>query len=209
MQCVACNDRGWVESQYHGISSCPLCKGRKSSNGGYDQDAIWLKLNDLSNVSLDRQLSDDLEKTNFGNIIAHFVFDRNVTPQGNLFEDTMRVSPTSKVTKLSNDQILSKGYALEPDGKVKTVNDIPVGPVYDRLMKWGGADGHSIWDMKEPIEVDPNRKGNPLFMDNNLMAIRVKFNDDAEKLIVQSAFITLKQSLIFSDVGKILNWRFT
>lgn len=208
MQCRICNNRGWVETRFHGPSICPLCKAQKEENEGYSQDAIWTKLINLRDVNLGKQLNEDMENVDISNIIAHFVFDRNVTPQGNLYKDLMGLSPLNKATKLSNDQLLARGYIITQDGKIKTVNDIPVGLIYDCLMKWGGPKDYLAWDMKQPIEIDPSRKGNPLFMDDNLLAIRVKFKDDTDKLTITNAFLTLKDMLTSNDIGTIINWTF-
>lgn len=209
MVCIACKGHGWVDSQFHGPRVCPVCKGQGRTGDGYDQDDIWRKLTGDRNVDLEQRLAQDIEEVDISSIIAHFVFDRLITPQGNLYIKLMwPLLSVAKESALSRDQLIANGYVVQEDGKVQTVNDLPVGRIYDHLMQWGGPSTYSAWEMMVPIEVDPNRKGNPLFMDNNLLAIRVRFKKEAKgDPIVNEAFLALEHQLSSNDVGKIVNWK--
>jgi hypothetical protein len=218
MQCIACDGRGWVDSKYHGPSVCPLCKGKpvagdisgaSNTSNTYDQVAIWSKLTNDRNANLELKLLEDLEKVDVSNIVAHFVFDRIVTPQGNLYDSMMSATLSHTPPKLSSDQLISRGYVVQQDGKVQTVNDLPVGPLYNHLIQWAGIESYHDWKMACPIEIDLNRKGNPLFMDDNFVAIRVKFKQEAkENLVIYDSFMSLHSQLLCHDIGDIKNWAF-
>lgn len=196
MKCPACDGRCWVDSQHKGPSICPVCNGKghvaetstlkKDTPGKYNQDAIWTELvkdtGSTFDEVLDRALSvleskEVKECTISYPFIVHLLFDKNVTPQGNLIFDQVRLGQLSTGQanrKLDADRLKARGYSVLPTGDVQAVNDVPVGPLYNTLMVWG-RDMHDQWGMADPIVVDVNRKGNPFFMDNNMVAFQVKY----------------------------------
>ena len=199
MKCPACDGRCWVDSPSKGPSICPVCKGTGSivkpaiqtsdDKGVYDQDAIWTELTNHPPVDFDVELSNAMKVLDSPAVkeaeppysfIVHLLFNSNVTPHGNLILDQVRrgqLQTGSAQERLSEDHLRARGYSLVSDGKVQTVKDIPVGPIYNVLVEWL-VDGLADWNMAtDPVAIDVNRKGNPLFMDNNMVAFCATYKD--------------------------------
>jgi hypothetical protein len=104
--------------------------------------------------------------------IVHLAFDRRITPTGSLLTSILSDG------RMIDDPIklAAMGYAVR-DGKVLLVDDMPVGSVYPLLQYWGGERQHRRWHLAGPIEVDPHRNGNPLMMDENLVAFGATWQD--------------------------------
>lgn len=191
MKCHGCDGKGWVDSKHKGPCQCPICKGvgqvskpSTSPPGAkipvvpankYDQDAIWTNLREELPGKFEEKFKQQADRLvakvkddKPHEIILHLLFDTPITPQGNLIfhhlqQQTITGPPASK---LSRDEILSRGYVPNKDGGVVTYCGIPVGPVYDAMYHW--------LDNCEDLlvaKLDPNRKGDPLFCDEDMMAI--------------------------------------
>ena len=106
--------------------------------------------------------------------IVHLLFDRPVTPRGGLLAEIAQVNGHLKVNA---DRLRSMGYAVE-DGKVKMVDNVPVGEIYNLLQYWGGVKQHKRWHLAEPVRVNPSRNGDPCFMDEAMVAFGAVWKDD-------------------------------
>jgi hypothetical protein len=195
MICPGCNGKRWVDSQHRGPTKCPVCEGDGSiqdhvvsevSKNRYNQSAIWTEIIKGAPVRFAEKLDEEIKNITMSpvpKIIVHLLTDNILTPHGNLIYEQLRMATISghaPIERLSNDQIISRGYVLGDDGKVKTVDDIPVGKFYFDLRSWG-IDEYKENGMSEPITVDVNRKGSPLFMDNNMIAFMALF-EGTEKI---------------------------
>ncbi len=179
-----------MDSKVIGPTLCPICKG----DGGhgaekpdeqktiYDQDAIWIELRKGNHERFGEILEKELKKISGlkegkDEILVHFLFDRDVTPQGNIiFHHLIRTTITGeKVSELSSDEIEARNYCADEHGKIRTWMEVPVSP--------------AMWGFIETIEndkrvcifkLDANRKGNPLFCDENMLAFSVVFQSEAD-----------------------------
>lgn len=193
MICPGCNGKRWVDSQHKGPTTCPVCNGsgsieetKSESNlkPKYDQDRIWTSM--LGDAPRPFAQTLELELEQFIKpdplpdpikIIVHLLFDFPITPQGNLIYEQLRratISGHEPHQRLNEDQLVARGYVPTEDGKVMTVDDIPVGPFYLKLDDWGVC-LFKKWCMSEPITIDTNRKGNPLFMDGDMVAFMASY----------------------------------
>jgi len=190
MKCPGCDGRCWVDSQHKGPSVCPVCKGLGSiakrlppvhdKEKVYDQDATWTELTRDTPLDFGEALDSAIKVLDHPDLkasdtpysfIVHLLFDKNVTPQGNLILEqvrlgSLRTGQTRK--KLSPEHLRAKGYCVLPEGGVQAINDVPVGRFYNILVKWG---------MARSIVIDVNRKGNPYFMDGNMVAFGVTYGE--------------------------------
>lgn len=175
MYCNGCAGKGWVDSKVIGPTLCPVCKGvgmKKVEETAYDQDAVWLKLRDGTHKGIEDILDRESESIeNWGkdhnDILVHLLFNRSVTPHGNIIFYHLQHSTITggKVPKLSSDEIVSRNYCTDEDGKIRTWKSVPVSPAIWDLMRMLGSDERLItWSL------DANRKGNPLFCDENMLA---------------------------------------
>ena len=133
----------------------------------YDQTKVWRELvqrarevggdpPDISNVAL--AAADGIRpffKTTPLSTIVHIVFDKNVVPQGGILYQAAQFDGRMKNT---SDQLEALGYSME-DGKVKLVDDMPVGPVYGAIEYWGGEKQHPRWHLVRPVTINPSRNG--------------------------------------------------
>lgn len=199
MKCHGCEGKGWIELKNKAVV-CPICNGttkplkrftNKEPNKSklkYDQDVIWTELRENIPNKVEERLAmecADLREKAKGHgtvsVIVHLLFDRNVTPMGNVILHHLRRETISDQPdrKLSEDELKAKGYFLDNDGKIETINGIPIGKGYWILKKWGKAwsEPHGKLRNKETwifdVELDPNRKGNPLFIDDNMAAFKI------------------------------------
>ena len=78
---------------------------------------------------------------------------------------------------MSEERLTQLGYAVDGDGHLVTAGDVPVGPLYQILQYWGGEKQHHRWHLKYPIELNPSRNGDPLFMDQNMVAFEAQWKD--------------------------------
>ena len=199
MCCHGCAGRGWVDSKVIGPTLCPVCKGdgfskTKESKSAYDQDSIWINLkknipNSLcEKIKLDAVgIDKEIEKGKSCDIAIHFLFDKSISPQGNLiFHHLQHQTITGpRQARLSRDQIIARGYDVDENGEIRTWNDVPVSPALFGLVKWC-KDNESIHSFK----IDANRKGNPCFCDDNMLAI----------------VINLRKPNVFDTVDKMLSF---
>jgi hypothetical protein len=183
MYCNGCAGRGWVDSKVIGPTLCPVCKGDGMKNSKepieqeatYDQDAIWINLKKNIPVSLCEKIKIDgmnidkkIKPEDSYYVVIHMLFDKSISPQGNLiFHHLQNQTITGpKQEKLSRDQIVARGYDVDSEGEIRTWNDVPVSPALFGLIKWCQNES-SI----RSFEIDANRKGNPCFCDDDMLAI--------------------------------------
>lgn len=194
---------------------CPLCNGEgkrdkpSSTKPKYDQDAIWTKLRDVIPNSVEEKIVKqciDLTKATHGRgsfrIIAHFLFERNVTPMGNLLMYHLsRASISGQPDrKLTRDDLRAKGYIVDDSGKVETVNDVPIGRGYRFLSKW--LDSNVKRKHFNSAKIDPNRKGNPLFIDENMASVLIEASDVTR---VKAALIVLVRNAYAKAGSSVVN----
>jgi hypothetical protein len=155
----------------------------------YDQTKVWRDLvqrareiggepPDISHLAL--AAADKIRpffKTAPLSTVVHIVFDKNVVPQGGILYQAAQIDGRMKN---AGDQLEALGYSME-DGKVKLVDDMPVGPVYGAIDYWGGEKQHRRWHLAAPVTVNPSRNGDLFFMDDNMVAFGAKWKD-AERL---------------------------
>ncbi len=186
MICPACKGKCWVDSQYKGPAKCPVCDGNGSveekknnetlEKKTYDQDKFWIDLvksTDSFEDSLKKSI-DALSDVEPVDVIVHLITRGPVVPTGGVIlrHMLMSVSSHTKQEPLSRNQLISRGYIVDDDGKIVTVNDIPIGRFYKVLEEWSESYDHLFFG-NDPVKIDPNRKGNPFFMDDNKAAIGV------------------------------------
>ena len=105
--------------------------------------------------------------------IVHLVFDRSVVPSGGVLH---KAAVLEGRVPMDTQRLEALGYALE-NGKVAEVDGFPVGRAFGAIDYWGGEKQHKRWHLATRVEIDPSRGGNPLFMDDNLVAIGVDWQD--------------------------------
>lgn len=176
MYCNGCDGRGWVDSKVIGPTLCPVCKGngmaKKSEEPDveqivYDQDAIWIDMRKGTHDSFDKILGRECSKIkNKNEILVHFLFDRDITPQGNLIFHHLQHSTITggKVPELSKDEITARNYCTDDEGKIETWNGVPISPEIRDLSIALDAEKRLTY------KLDANRKGNPRFCDENMLA---------------------------------------
>lgn len=209
MKCHGCNGSGWVDSEHKGPHVCPLCKGSggvKPKDNKYDQDVTWVNIVNEGEASLETKLLTKVSELDVGDdpfeVVVHLYTDRPITPQGNLWTDIMQGGITTPNRKLSEDQLAARGYLLNENGEVVTYNDVPVGPIFNALEHWA-ATRKNILDIK----LDPNRKGNPTFVDNNMMAFVVKFESKKDIVGDMGRLYDLLRSVDYPVfICRIVNW---
>jgi hypothetical protein len=190
MKCHGCGGKGWVDSEYKGACMCPICKGggqrpespvkpAKDKKIKYDQDDIWVELRKNIPAKFGEKLAGEIERIQKEakdkkdpEVIVHLLFDKAVVPQGNLiFHHLSRSAITlPSDNKLSNDELVARGYVPIGDGKVETVHDVPISPVYSTIRDWLCMEN----SFAKTWKLDPNRKGMPYFSDENMMAFMVQ-----------------------------------
>lgn len=186
MNCHGCDGRGWVDSKVVGPTLCPVCNGGGQSksiepvvrNSVYDQDAIWTELNRDTTRGFKEAL--DYESRKIKNakrrddVIAHLLFNRDVTPHGNMiFYHLQHQTITGgKVPELSRDEITARNYCLDEDGKIRNLDGIPVSPAMWDFMESAKNNKRNI-----ACTFDMNRKGNPFFCDINMLAFGIVANN--------------------------------
>jgi len=189
MICPACDGKRWVDSQYKGPSKCPVCNGEgsiddtpKTDPGAkkYNQDKFWVDLV-RSTMSFNDSLASSIcELSNSEPIeaIVHLITREMAVPVGGAIMRHMILSMAGSGSNepLSRNHLLSRGYVLDDDGKIVTVDDIPVGKFYMSIKHWSKSNDHLFFG-EDPVKIDPNRKGNPFFMDDNKAAIGVTCKD--------------------------------
>lgn len=221
MICPGCNGKRWVDSQHRGPTKCPVCEGYGSiqdqvisevSQNRYNQSAIWTNMIKGAPVKFLEKLDEEIKNITISPIpklIVHLLTDSILTPHGNLIYEQLRMATISgyaPIERLSDDQIISRGYVLGDDGKVQTVDDIPVSNFYFNLKSWG-IDGYATNGMLCPIVVDVNRKGSPLFMDNNMVAFMALFQSTEMINSSMSKLYSLmyKNGITITNVKLIIN----
>lgn len=106
--------------------------------------------------------------------VIHFVFDRPVVPQGGVLQ---RAALTDGAVSAGPEKLALSGYLVE-DGKIKMVDDVPIGVAYQVIDYWGGERQYKRWHLSKPVSINPSRHGDPYFMDDNLVAFGATWNDD-------------------------------
>ena len=100
-------------------------------------------------------------------------FDRPIVPQGGVLHRAVVSNGQLGMTK---EQLETSGYTFEDD-KVKVVDDVPVGKAYDILQYWGGEKQVRRWHLAQPVMVNASRHGDPLFMDEGMIAFSAVWAD--------------------------------
>src|SRR5262249_276828 len=103
------------------------------------------------------------------------VMDRTSTPAGGtLLQGVLsdgRLGPAGDL-----DRLKTHGYVIE-DGKVKQSEGVPVGRAFIALEYWGGERHPQRWHLSQPGYVNPNRRGDPFFMDDRCIAFGAVWRD--------------------------------
>jgi len=166
-------------------------------NTGY-QDVCWKKMREraalLAHASGDEIVARAVEtrrpNRKDGSIVVHMMFDGAIVPTGGvLYMDMKLRTATGTPPREPFDEAKMRAYGYVvipgPDGNpvIKTVNDCPVGPIYDILMYWAAGTPTNThyrrWHMTQPIVVNPRRNHCPEFMDENVLAFTAFYEDDA------------------------------
>ena len=137
-----------------------------------------------------------------GNTVIHLIFDKSVSPQGGLMQTLVQnVASTQPMTapRLTPAELDAMGYLADEEGKIELIDDVPVGRIYGILQYWGGEKQHKRWHMASPVVIDPSRKGDPCFIDDNLAAIKVTWKDgdrmpEAMSVLVEQLHEGIKES---------------
>lgn len=121
-----------------------------------------------------------------GSITIHLLFKKAVTPVGGLIHrQLMRVGPHADHGGEAFDatKLRTMGYSIVPGEngieRIQTVNDHPVGPIWNILMYWAGGAQHKRWHMPQPIRLSAARNGCPDFMDDRMVGLTAWFTDYA------------------------------
>jgi hypothetical protein len=155
------------------------------------QDFYWKKMRDRANLwaaytpldRADRAASEYPGPRKDGSNIVHMMFDKPITPRGGLIHGVVQQLTATQPLELPTynaSELGAMGYAVEMDGdkvKIKTVDDVPVGNIWNTLQYWGGGKQHHRWHMEIPIFASPRRNDCPAFMDDNALAFQVWFED--------------------------------
>ena len=156
-------------------------------NEPYNQDRIWKSMQSLAEAA---PPDPDLTQMVMGVVdatrqffessptstIVHLAFDRNVSLNGGSILSSVARGRDSE--HLANEKRLrSLGYQFDDEGKIITVEDIPVPPAYLAIQWWGGEKQHRRWHLTKPVEVNPSRNGDPCFIDENMIAFRAVWKD--------------------------------
>lgn len=168
-----------------GSSPAVLRDARASARpGSYDQVRHWKDLvawaDKVQGLPTTEELVDRLELANVqGNMplscIVHLILDRPATPSGGaLLQAAVSQGRLGDVT--NTEKLKELGYVIEA-GKVKLVDEVPVGRAWCAIQYWGGDRQHKRWHMTKPAEVNPDRHGDPFFMDDNMVAFGVEWNN--------------------------------
>lgn len=121
-----------------------------------------------------------------GSVVMHLMFNRDIAPMGGLINKAVMGLTATQPPQLpdtSQETLRARGYALVPgdDGnlmRIQTVNDVPVGPLWNILQYWGGEKQHRRWHMARPINASPHRNDCPAFMDGKMCAVQVWLEDN-------------------------------
>lgn len=108
--------------------------------------------------------------------IVHALFDREVTPTGGVL---YRATMTNGRGAIDVGMLEKAGYVVE-NNKVVTADNVPVGKAWNIFHWWGGRRQHHRWHLAEPVEVNPSRLGDPLFIDDRLAAFGVTWKDSTK-----------------------------
>ncbi len=104
---------------------------------------------------------------------VHLVFDRQIVPQGGLLHQAMLADGKTPVRP---EQLAAMGY-LVLNGKVVQVDGVPVSPAYGVIEYWGGDKQFKRWHLARPVTQNPSRNGDPLFMDEEMIAFEAVWRD--------------------------------
>ena len=161
--------------------------------GKYDAVATWKPIlataqeREASPPSIENLVAETLEGIKPGKkkTIVHIAFDREIVPKGGVL---YRATLLEGRNEMDEKRFRQMGYAVDEDGHLVVVDDVPVGNLWRILNYWGGVKQHKRWHMKYPIEVNPGRNGDIYFMDNNIVAFGVDWKDTSK---MHEAFTTL------------------
>ncbi len=156
------------------------------TGGKYNQDSIWRRLTKEAEalkgsppdaIQLMANAVDRVRGCFSGNdpvsTIVHLAVDRDIQPQGGVL---YRATMLEGRMETSPEQLEQMGYAVD-EGKLVTVDDVPVSQAYTAIHYWGGERQHRRWHLTQPVEINPSRNGNPFFMDENMIAFGAKWRD--------------------------------
>lgn len=175
---------------------CPSCGCQLPPHAGtvnvtvsaapaYDQELTWRSILGSSPGPIAEQIA--AAAVVLGNLVrdaagakvttlVHLLFDKSVTPSGGLLSSM--VSSLGKLeAPITPARLALMGYAIGSDGKVVTVDDVPVGPIYNLLQYWGGEKQHKRWHLVEPISISPSPNDKTAFMDGRMVAFGATWKD--------------------------------
>lgn len=183
-----------VESGY----PAPQIVASQPTAGKYDAVSTWKALlataadRQTSPPSIDSLVSESLEGMKPGKkkAIVHIAFDKDVVPRGGVL---YRATLLEGRTDMDIDRLKKLGYAVDKEGHLVIVDDVPVGNAYQTIMYWGGSKQHKRWHLKYPVEVNPARNGDVYFMDENIIAFGTDWLDTSK---MHDAFTVLLESLM-------------
>jgi hypothetical protein len=166
--------------------------------GKYDAVSTWKALlaiasdRQASPPSVDSLVSESLEGMKPGKkkAIVHIAFDQDIVPRGGVL---YRATLLEGRTEMDVDRLRKLGYAVDKEGHLVIVDDVPVGNAYQTIMYWGGTKQHKRWHLKYPVEVNPARNGDLYFMDENIVAFGTDWLDTGK---MHDAFTVLLESFM-------------
>lgn len=163
-----------------------------SKTDKYDPVSLWRDIIAMGELMMgdprppDRLGAAAAEGVSAGPSIVHIMFDRLITPAGGAMYN-MAMADGSQGASLEELELM--GYVIR-DGKVATVDDVPIGKGYEVITYWGGEKQFRRWHLSRPVRVNPSRGGpGPLFMDDNLVAFEADWADTekAEEALTELA----------------------
>ena len=119
-----------------------------------------------------------------GSVVMHLMFARDIAPVGGLISKavmSLTATQPPQMPDVSQENLLLRGYSVvggESGPRIQTVDDVPVGPLWNTLQYWGGEKQHRRWHMSRPISANPHRNNCPAFMDGKMCAVQVWFEDN-------------------------------
>jgi hypothetical protein len=174
---------------------------------GYNQSAIWSSIQRETVGKFEEKLikqADEVAAAAPCKVIVHLLFDQNVTPEGNLIYQLMQRANNQK--PLTAEVLRLKRYVVDDDGNVVTDHDVPISECYRAIQLYSnGFDG----DVVTLTRLDPNRKGDPYFMDNEMVAFGVEISEKGkgDSSSIRNYFRHLFECFDESGIGSVMNFR--
>lgn len=161
----------------------------------YDQTVRWRELiKEVTEAAPDEQVIQVPNEFNGGPCVVHLIFDSSVSPRGGVIQHMVAMasstqpSPSPKTPK----DLAAMGYLID-DGKVVLENGVPVGPIWP-ILTWWGVTNFKINGLSEPIVASPERKGDPAFIDEEILAFGAKFKNGVDVRMIITLLIAVIQN---------------